>query len=97
MTGLFIRELLMFEAKIVEKIKDQKLINMFRCVRVKGLEISNHDELLPEIEKVMMDGKTREISLVKDCHMIEEHFEEFFNFNILYKVMKKANLPKLVQ
>lgn len=45
MTGLFIRELLKFEKRIVDSLKGSKEINMFKCVRLKHLEIQNSEIL----------------------------------------------------
>jgi hypothetical protein len=65
-------------------------------VRVKNLEITQKREISEQIGKVMMDSKPRNVTLVKNSHMIEEHYEDFFNFNILYSVMKRAKLPKIL-
>lgn len=70
---------------------------MFKCVRLKNLEISKKSQLAESINAVMLDQKSRNFTLVKNSFMIEEHFENFFNFNVLYYVMKKADIPKIVQ
>ena len=99
MTWLFIRELVNFEQRVVDHLKENPGMNMFKCVRMKNTEVRTAQELKNHIDKVMLDGvgEDRELTLVKSCHMIEEHFEDFFNFNVLYNVMKEANLPKIVQ
>lgn len=97
MTGLFIKEILMFEKKLFDGLKVLKEVSMFKCVRLKHLEIYKAKQIEQELEKVMLDGKNRKALVVKNSFNIEDHYDEFFDYNILHSVMKGTQLSQLVQ
>jgi len=41
----------------------------------------------------MLDGKERNFTLVKDCFMMEQNYDDFFNYNIMFNVTKDVEMP----
>lgn len=93
MTGLFIREIMVYQRDIVKELEFSEESYMFKCVRLTRIKVTCSEELKKELDTVMLDGKDRNLTLVKDCYMMEQNFDDFFSYNIMYNVTKDVELP----